>query len=61
MVVKMGVGGIGWGVVEDEARDVVVIFKVFSYFLVDRELDLVRELFLALGRRAHKNKHAVPF
>ena len=40
MVVKMGVGGIGWGVVEDEARDVVVIFKVFSYFLVDRELDL---------------------
>ena len=34
-------------------------FRAFSYFSVDRELDLVRELFLALGRRAHNNKHAV--
>ena len=27
-------------------------FHAFSYFLVYRELDLVRELFLALGWRA---------
>ena len=36
-------------------------FRAFSCFSVDRELDLVRELFLALSRRAHNNKHAVPF
>ena len=32
----------------------------FVLFVVDREIDLVRELFLALGGRAHDNKHAVP-
>ena len=49
---------IGWGAVVEEAR----ASRCFlCFFVVDCALDLVRELFLALSRRAHNKKHAVPF
>jgi hypothetical protein len=47
VVVKRGMGGIGWGVVE-EARALMCV--LFVHFVVDRELDLRARAISGSGR-----------